>query len=78
MEEVTVSFGVRDLVMMIGVGATAVGIGATWGQMRNEFRHLKTGVEKLERIVTNGLSRRVENIERHVAGLPCKDGECNE
>lgn len=77
MDEVTVSFGVRDLVMMIGVGATAVGIGATWGQMRSEFRHLKEGVAKLEKIVTNGLSHKVDTIERRVSALPCVDGECD-
>jgi hypothetical protein len=76
MEEVTVSFGLKDITLMVGVGVTMVGIGLAVGQAKNEFAHLRAAVAKLETILTNGLSRRVENIERHVQALPCAEDDC--
>lgn len=77
MDHVTVSFGVRDVVMIVGFGITMAGIGITIGVLREEFRHMKATVGRVEKLVTNGLSHKVDEIDRKVDALPCShDNRC--
>lgn len=64
--DTTVTFHLRDMVLMVGLFGTAFGIAGAWFNLRRDVKDLKT-------IVTNGLSNRVKNIEDVVSHLRCSE-----
>lgn len=64
--EATVTFNLRDIVLMIGLFGTAFGIAASWINLKRDVKDLKT-------IVQNGLSHRVMKIEEVVSHLACSE-----
>jgi hypothetical protein len=69
--EPSVTVGLKDIVLMVGLFCTAFGIAGAWFNLRRDVKDLKT-------TVTNDIRSRIEKIEGEVAEvkhrmdhLPC-------